>query len=85
MNQLGKLKRVNLKTCHKRHIFDTFMEIHENQFEYGIKEGQLIPEATRYIKEELEEVFPDVGWTDEVITNELEQINKIIMQNEHQQ
>ncbi len=64
----------DLKIYHKRHIFDIFMDIYENQFEYGIEEGLLIPEATRYIKEELEEVFPNVGWTEEVIQHEVEQI-----------
>lgn len=63
---------MDIKTHHKRHIFDTFMEINENQFEYGIEKGQLVPQATRYIKEELEEVFPDVAWAEEVIEQEVE-------------
>lgn len=80
-----QFEEMDLKTHHKRHIFDTFMEIYENQYEYGIQEGNLIPETTRYIKEELEEVFPDMGWTEKLITNEIEQINKVVIQHGQQQ
>lgn len=69
---------MDIKVYQKRYIFGTFMEVYEHQEEYGIEEGQFITEFTSYILEELQEIFPNTKWTEEMVTHEIEQIMNLL-------